>query len=201
MRRSRFPCLVCLVLVALVWAAPLPHAAAQPSQMQTIADRHGRFAIDFPGDWEVSARDSGMPAVIGVAPGIAGDFRPSVNVVVEDLPRAMPADTYADLNGRTLRAVFREFKVLQQGPTTVGSLPAYLRYFSWVPNSGRALYQVQVYLTVGEVGFVVTGTTVNDPEFIRRDMPAISQIISTFRLTTTTAHPTLHTRGAAFPTE
>lgn len=168
--------------------------------MQTIADRHGRFAIDFPGDWEVSARDSGMPAVIGVAPGIAGDFRPSVNVVVEDLPRAMPADTYADLNGRTLSAVFREFKVLQQGPTTVGSLPAYFRYFSWVPNSGRALYQVQVYLTVGEVGFVVTGTTVNDPEFIRRDMPAISQIIATFRLTTTTAHPTLHTRGAAFPT-
>lgn len=141
-----------------------------------------------------------MPAVIGVSPTVSGDFRPSVNVVVEDLPRAMSASTYADLNERTLSAVFRDFKILQQGPTTIGNQEAYYRYFTWLPNSGRVLYQVQIYLTVGELGFVVTGTTVNDPEYIRRDMPAISQIIATFRPTSSRPLTSPLARAAAFPT-
>jgi hypothetical protein len=197
MRRCR---LLSLVLAALVWAAPVPHATAQSPQTQTITDRNGRFTIDFPQNWDVAARESGMPAVIGLAPGVTGDFRPSVNVVVEDLPRAMSSSTYADLNERTLSAVFHHFTVLEQGPTTVGSLQAYYRYFTWLPNSGRVLYQVQVYLTVGEVGFVVTGTTVNDPESIRRDMPTISQIIATFRPTTTLVRHVPQARSAAVPT-
>jgi hypothetical protein len=197
MRRCR---LLSFVLAALVWAAPISPALAQSAQTQTVTDRHGRFAIDFPGDWEVTARESGMPAVIGVAPGISGDFRPSVNVVVEDLPRALSATTYAELNERTLGAVFRDFKVLQQGPYTIGGLEAYYRYFTWLPNSGRALYQVQIYLTVGVLGFVVTGTTVNDPEYIRRDMPTISQIIATFRPTASDPGILLMARAATFPT-
>ncbi len=197
MRRCRF---LTLVLAALVWAAPVPYATAQSPQTQTVTDRNGRFAIDFPQDWDVSTRESGMPSVIGLAPGVAEDFRPSVNVVVEDLPRSMSSTTYADLNEQTLSQVFRDFSVVQQGPVTVASLPAYYRYFTWLPNSGRALYQVQVYLTVGEVGFVVTGTTVNDPEHIRRDMPAISQIIATFRPTTTIVPMSPQARGARVPT-
>lgn len=197
MRRCR---LLSLVLAALVWAAPVSHATAQSPQTQTVTDRKGRFAIDFPGSWEVATRESGMPAVIGVAPGISGDFRASVNVVVEDLPRTMSAGTYADLNERTLSAVFRDFKILQQGPTTIGNLEAYYRYFTWLPNTGRVLYQVQIYLTVGELGFVVTGTTMNDPESIRRDMPAITQIIATFRPTSTLADTLPLSRGAIFPT-
>jgi hypothetical protein len=182
-----------------MWAALASLAIAQAPQTQTIADRHGRFTIDFPVNWEVSARESGMPSVIGVAPGVVGDFRPSVNVVVEDLPRAMSASTYADLNERTLAEVFRAFKVLEQGPTTIGGQEAFYRYFTWIPNSGRALYQVQVYLTVGEVAFVITGTTENDPGSISRDMPAISQIIATFRSTTSTGRTSPQARGATFP--
>ena len=196
MRRRR---LLCLALATLIWAVPIPFATAQSPPTQTIADRHGRFTIDFPVDWEVSARESGMPSVIGVAPGVVGDFRPSVNVVVEDLPRAMSASEYADLNERTLAAVFRAFKVLEQGPTTIGGQQAFYRYFTWIPNSGRALYQVQVYLTVGEVAFVITGTTENDPGSISRDMPAISQIIATFRPTTSTGRTSPQARGATFP--
>ena len=196
MRRSR---LLSLGLAVLVWAAPVSHATAQSPQTQTIADRHGRFTIDFPMNWEISARESGMPSVIGLAPGAVGDFRPSVNVVVEDLPRAMSASEYADLNQRTLSEVFRAFKVLEQGPTTLGGQQAFYRYFTWTPNSGRAIYQVQVYLTIGEVAFVVTGTTENDPGSISRDIPVISQIIATFKPTTSTGHPSPQARGATVP--
>ncbi|HEX4835335.1 MAG TPA: DcrB-related protein [bacterium] len=188
--------LVSLGLAALIAAAPVYSATAQSPDTQTIADRKGRFTIDFPGDWEVASQESGMPSMIGVAPGTAGEFRPSVNVVVEDLPRLMSANTYADLNEKTLSAVFRDFKVLEQGPITIGSQPAYSRIFTWLPNSGHALYQMQVYLTVGQVGFVVTGTTVNDPDYIRRDMPAIARIIATFRPTITTLHASRLARGA-----
>ena len=191
--------LVSLGLAALIAAAPVHSASAQSPDTQTVADRKGRFTIDFPGDWEVASHESGMPSVIGVAPGTTGEFRPSVNVVVEDLPRVMSADTYADLNERTLSAVFRDFKVLEQGPTTIGGQAAYSRIFTWLPNSGQVLYQMQVYLTVGQVGFVVTGTTVNNPDYIRRDMPAIARIIATFRPTITTLDASRLARGATLP--
>lgn len=196
MHRCRF---VSLGLAALIAAAPVYSASAQSPDVQTVADRKGRFTIDFPGDWEVASHESGMPSVIGAAPGTTGEFRPSVNVVVEDLPHLMSAETYADLNERTLSAVFRDFKVLEQGPTTIGNQPAYSRIFTWLPNSGQVLYQMQVYLTVGQVGFVITGTTVNNPDYIRRDMPAISRIIATFRPTITTLDASRLALGAPLP--
>lgn len=171
---------VLAAIVAMLSIAVCELAAAQ-SLTQTIADRKGRFTIDFPDDWHVVSPAGGVIAVLGVATAQEGPNPASVNVVVEDTPQAMSPQTYAALSGRMLRVVFHDYTAIQEGAATIAGLPAYYRYYTWQPNIGRVLYQVQVYFTVGRRGFVITGSTWNDPVYTRRYVPIIAQIIETFR--------------------
>jgi hypothetical protein len=41
---------------------------------------------------------------------------------------------------------------------------------------------VQVFFTLGETGFVMTGSTVDDPDRVRSDTPVLLEIIETFRI-------------------
>jgi|GEM_PF-925713 hypothetical protein len=159
----------------------LTAAFAQAPALQGFADPKGRFSISFPVTWSVTARPDAMPALVGVAPQDREGVRASVSVALQSLPRPLAPMAYAELGGRALRAVFTGYRVVQEGPATIGGQVAYYRYFTWQPNTGPALYQVQVYMTSGVLGFVVTGTTVNDPAHVRRDMPLLALIINTFR--------------------
>jgi hypothetical protein len=170
------------VITALLSISASELAGAQ-SSMQSIADTKGRFTIDFPSDWHVLRPESGMIAVLGVAMAQEGPNPASVNVVVEDIPRTISPQTYARLSERLLKTVFHNYTAIEDGAATIAGLPAYYRYFTWQPNIGRVLYQVQVYFTVGRRGFVVTGSTWNDPAYTRKYVPIIAQIIETFRPT------------------
>ena len=173
-------------LLVLVWAAASLPAGAQPSAPQSVADPKGRFTIDFPADWRILTPQSGMVAVMGIAPPQGNLHRASVNVVVEDLPRDMPAYAYAEISERMLKTIFQDYTVVQQGPMAIAGQAAYYRYYTWRTNKGEVFYQVQVYVTAGRRGFVITGSTLNEPESTRRDVPIIVQIIGTFRPITKT---------------
>ncbi len=168
----------CAVIAAVVWAAG--SGLAQAPLTQSIADPRSRFTISFPADWQVMTKEDGAPAVLGVAPPQVG-HRVSVNVVVETLPGPMPPAAYAKLAERLLRAIFRDYVVVQEGAATVAGRPAYFRYFTWKTQTDIDLYQLQAFFTVGKTGFVVTGSTTNDPDRVRRDFPLITQIVNTFQ--------------------
>ena len=168
-------------LLVLMWAASSGPAAAQQSPMQSVTDPKGRFTIQFPAGWQVLKPENGIIAVLGVAPAQGQPHRASVNVVVEDLPRAMSSETYAGISEGLLKRVFHGYTIVQQGPVTIAGQAAYYRYYTWQANTGDILYQVQVYLAAGRRGFVITGSTLNDPTSTRRDVPIIAQIIGTFR--------------------
>jgi hypothetical protein len=169
----------------LFWMAHTVPAEAQLPAVRSVGDAKGQFTIDFPADWHVVKPESGSIAVMGVAPVMARSnpvSNPaSVNVVVEGLPRAMSPETYAAVSERMLRAVFHDYTPIQQGTATLAGQRAYYRYYTWQANTGQILYQVQVYFTVGQKGFVVTGSTLNDPDHTRVYLPIIAQIIDTFR--------------------
>jgi hypothetical protein len=169
------------VTVSASLSIAVSELAAAQSSMQPVADSRGRFTIDFPGDWHVVRPDSGMVAVLGVATASDGPNPASVNVVVEEIPRGISPETYARLNERTMRVVFHNYAPIESGAAVIAGLPAYYRYFTWQPNVGRSLYQVQAYFTIGRRGFVITGSTWNDPAHTRRYVPVIAQIIETFR--------------------
>jgi hypothetical protein len=177
---------LCSILVVLLWAAASLPANAQPSAPQSVADPKGRFTIDFPADWRVLTPQSGIVAVMGIAPPQGQTHRASVNVIVEDLARDMPAQAYAEISERMLKTIFQDYTVVQQGPVAIAGQAAYYRYYTWRTNTGDVFYQVQVYVTAGRRGFVITGSTLNEPESMRRDVPIIVQIIGTFRPITKT---------------
>lgn len=154
---------------------------AQSPSMRSVSDAGGRFTIDLPVGWQVKTMEGEKPALIAVAPGEVGEVRPNVNVVIDALPSPISSEEFARLSEPMLRTIFHEFTIVQQGPMQIGDHPAYYRYYTWRTNTDVVLYQVQVYLAVGTRGFVITGTTQNDPERIRADIPVISRIIATFR--------------------
>jgi hypothetical protein len=124
-----------------------------------------------------------MPAVLGAAPARAGEVPASVIVVVEDLPKALTAQGFAQAAGRLLRDTIQGFTPIQEGTTSIAGRPAYYRYYAWRTNTGSAYYELQLYVTVQKRGFVVTGSTLYDAQRIRRDVPIITLILQSFRPT------------------
>jgi hypothetical protein len=171
------------VLAALLCVTSVGTSSASAPLVQSTADPQGRFTITFPADWQVATRSTGMIAVLAVGPMKPGT-RATVNVVVEALPSPLSPASYAAHAERLEAVTFHHYAVIQQGEAAVAGRPAYYRYITWEPNVGPALYQIQVFFTLGQTGFVVTGSTVNEAERIRGDVPVIVQIIDTFRITT-----------------
>jgi len=173
------------VLVVTICAAAVAAASAAGAQVplgQSVTDVDGRFTISVPSSWQVQRNVQGLAAMLAVAPAQRGDRVPAnVNVVVEALPVPLAAADYAAKAEVMMKTAFHNYAVVQQGDTAVGGRPAYYRYYTWDRNDGVGLYQVQAYLTVNQTGFVVTGTTGNIPDRIRRDVPLLVQIINTFR--------------------
>ncbi len=171
-----------LAIAGLLLAACLATPGrAQSLAMRPVSDLGGRFTISFPAEWEVQTREGDKPAMIGVAPANGAAVRPNINVVIDALQSPVSPEELAQVAEPTMRAIFHEFTVVQEGRMQIGGLPAYYRYYTWRANTGTALYQLQVYMTVGSRAFVITGTTENDPQRIRDSMPLIVRIINTFR--------------------
>ena len=66
----------------------------------------------------------------------------------------------------------------------------YYRYYTWETDAGISIYQVQVYFTSGRTGFIVGGSTANDPGRLARDLPIIARIVESFRVTQPLPAPT-----------
>ncbi len=168
-----------LVIVTALFAALLTSGSARSAGMQYVADVQGRFKIGFPAGWRIVTPSGDTPAVQGID---ARSGRPylNVNVVIERLPQPLSPVEYARKSRPIMAAAFHEFAVLQEGAARIAQREAFYRYYTWRSNTGHPLYQVQAYFTVGRQGFVLTGTTANDPRRIRKDVPVISKIFETF---------------------
>jgi hypothetical protein len=175
---------VSLVLVALVSTAAIGAMVARPAGVQLAADPNGRFSIKFPSDWQVVKTLSGPSTVVGLGPAPPGQFHVNVNVVVEDLAAPVSPATYAHLARAKMATAFQDFTVLGEGSATIAHRQAYYRYYTWRRSTGGVLYQVQTYFTLGRRAFVLTGTTINNAERIRQDIPVIGEIFETFSPTT-----------------
>jgi len=178
--RARLRLLILTIGAAAVAAASA--AAAQAPLGQLVTDAHGRFTLSVPSGWQVHEDARGLAAVVATAPAQSGDRVPaSVQVAVAPLPGSRTPAQFAEAAEVTLQTALRHYAVVQQGVTTVNGRPAYYRYFTGDRSDGVGLYEVQMYLTVNQTGFTVTGGTANTRDRITRDVPLLVQIINTFR--------------------
>lgn len=177
----RLKTMVTYGLVTLWCTALTGSVYAQAPLSVSVTDSQGRFEMNFPADWEVTTSGAGMIALLVAGPATAG-HQPTVNVIVESLQSPMSPQAYAVASERLTKVAFHNYTVVQESSGTVGGRPAYSRYYTWETNTGVSLYQLQVYITAGQTGFVVTGTTINDQDGILQDMPVVTRIIETFRV-------------------
>ena len=188
--------LLCVVLLAATtpaWSQPL----------QVVSDPRGLFSIGLPPEWTVAnsqmtdmvfsgleKTDISRRIVSKLAAHSAVDDHSApaiLAVAAVDLPERISAAQF----GQAFRAASpADWTVTQDGPATIAGRDAYYIYFT-MHRTSLSLYMVMAYFTVGRMGFLVIGGTLNDPEPIRRHFAVISQILETF-------HPAA-SLGAAAP--
>ncbi len=173
------------MITAVLCAAGTGAGEAQPApgSLRDVRDPGERFSIGVPAGWEVQTNAGGSPAVILGAPATAREFRLNVNVVTQTLPTPLSPEAFGKGSEGRLRPLFRAYTRVQEGPAEIGGRAAYYRYFIAESAAGDPVYVVQVYFTAGRTAFVVTGSTANDPDRLRTDLPVIARIIDSFRVT------------------
>ncbi len=183
---------VTLVVAAVLCAAWVGVGTAQPAPggLRDVRDPGGRFSIGAPADWEVQANAGGSPSVILAAPSPPGEFRLNINVVAQTLRTPLSSEAFGRGSESGLRASFHAYTIVQEGRAEIGGRAAYYRYFTAEPTTGISVYVVQVYFTAGQTAFVVTGSTANDPDRLRTDLPVIARIIDSFRVAESPGGPT-----------
>lgn len=170
-----------LAMPAALWLlAPAAGFAEMPA-MHQVADTLGRFTIALPEDWTVRELGDGVhDALAAAGPADAGGARPNVVIDVRAQVMATTAAAAATLAEAGLRQM-TDYRSLKAGPTTIGGVPAYYRYFTHRQQEA-SLFQIQVYIVRGLHLYLITGTTLNDGAHVGRNAPVMLRIIGSFRL-------------------
>lgn len=183
--------------LAVAWLVLLNPGSAVAQAMHDVADPQGRFTISVPTNWTVGTvpyRGDTMISALG--PADADGTRSALTVYVLTQPQPTSAEAVAKSAEPTLRRL-PDYTSVEEGPTTVGGLQAYYRYFTRT-REGHSFYQVQVYIARGPQMYVITCTILNDRTRVERDLPVMRKIISTFQVTAPHA-ATQPTKSATSP--
>lgn len=81
----------------------------------------------------------------------------------EPLDPSIDAFEYARWQGELLEEEFNGYELIAFKPELVfGGRPGYMREFSWTPEDGRTIRQIQLYYSVSGRGFTATATSPED---------------------------------------
>lgn len=123
------------------------------------------FSVSYPTEWRVE-RDTFGTIVIFLSPLLDADdtFSENVNVVVEDLQgEALTLAEYMDLTMEVLEEVIEDFRVVVEGPDTLGGEPAhFIEYTGTEPSVGVSLTWRQTITIHGSHAYVITYTGERD---------------------------------------
>jgi hypothetical protein len=157
-------------------------AMTNGATFKNARDPLGRFTISVPATWSVQTSTSPRAAsVITQAPAKPGQLPDSVDVIVQDMPSALTAQTCVGEADTVMRFTIHKWTNVSQGKSTLGGLPAYTRVYNWQTSTGQQRQSIQSCATLGRRAFMVVGTTANTPISVRQNLPQLQQIMNTFR--------------------
>jgi hypothetical protein len=137
-------------------------------------DPNGVYDLPIPSSWtRASTSISGVP-MWGVGTGSDG-FRDNVNVVVEDLPSALPLDTYVHAASANMAKVAGLSVDSVQDTTLVDGSPAAIVHATNTTSPGGPIHQEAVVAVRGTHAVVVTISAASPealsaPEFVARHL-------------------------------
>lgn len=94
------------------------------------------------------------------------------NVIASSEPLGAPHDetrTYAKNQGQLLDKEFGSYEQLESGASKAYDGDGFERVFTWTPDDGRPVWQMQAYYAKDRVGYTVTATTAEDENDRVRD--------------------------------
>lgn len=176
--------------VLVIFVTTAAGGAVRPAS-SVVDDPEHRFTIAVPATWKVHTSTSARAAAVSAtSPDASGRLPASVDVITQDLPKAISPEGCADKATLVMRFTIRRWTPLREGSATLAGLPAYSRSYVWRTNAGQERRSVQTCVTLGRRAFVVVGTTANTPSGAQ-DLPKVEQIMATFRPNTSNL-PDLH---------
>jgi hypothetical protein len=156
--------------------------ATQAGTLKTVRDPLGRFTINMPATWNIqTSTSSRAAAVTAEARAMSGQLPNNVIVVAQETPSALSPQACVGEADMVMRFLIHSWTTVQEGPATLGGLPAYSRSYVWRAQTGQQRRSVQSCVTMGRRAFMVVGTTANTPLNVRQDLPQLQQIMNTFR--------------------
>jgi hypothetical protein len=160
--------------------SPAETAATEaPSGTQRYEDTEFGFTIDHPPSWTVTQQPGVVVLFVNQASAQDG-FAESVNVVAEELPGEIPLDDYTEVTIRNLEAGFGQIEVIEEGPTTIGGLPAHSIEYR-AEQQGQTLTFLQTWFVDGTTAFVLTFT--GQDQGFDELRPEAESIFESFRVT------------------
>ena len=91
---------------------------------------------------------------------VAPDGYANVIASSEPVDPGLDAQQYAEAQGDLLRREFSGYQELEFGPRLIfGGRPGYVRTFSWQPENGDPVTQIQLYYAESGRGYTATATT------------------------------------------
>lgn len=166
--------------VSAVVLALTGNAAAQGTWKKFTHPQYG-FSLQYPSGW--NANSGKAPFVFeAVGPLVAGmnSFRINVHVVMVTVPAGLTVERFEAVNES--RITLPGYQHLRTDRTTVGNVPALLRYVTWWPNDTLEAYQIQLNVVSSGRGYVVTGTTSTQSARLQQEADLLVRILRTFRV-------------------
>ncbi len=175
MSRTKAAALTILALLGVSLSACSP--SQEPGRFY---DEGKRFSIKFPQDWETKKGGMGT-VVMAFSPqeGPADGFRENVNVVVEELPRAISLQEYTELSLVNMRKLLTDFQMQESGDTSIG--PNSAKWYIYSHRSGSVKATVLQYFLVKDRRAYVISTAAEPGQFSRYK-PRFEEIAQTFRV-------------------
>jgi hypothetical protein len=136
---------------------------------------HNKLVIGWPDGWHDRSN------VILVGPSNDG-FAPSINITCQRLTKPLSAEEYAGEQQSQLEKALddEKFRVLDKGPYSLGTRPAYQRTQSYCPPAlNREVVQWQVHIVNGLNAAVITAT--DKASTFERNLPLFKAAIAEFK--------------------
>ncbi|PWV46931.1 DUF1795 domain-containing protein [Chitinophaga sp. S165] len=140
-----------------------------------------KFTIETPPGWKKSDTTfNGIKALMFYAPELKDGFRPSLNVVTENMGSNSFAE-YVDKNLKTMQQYMLDFKLLDKGDKAINGIHAKWMKYSAKAQGGKEL--VAIVYAVPQKGIVYNITGVTVPGVGDEYLGVFERAASTFSVT------------------
>ena len=150
-----------------------------PPEPRRYCSREKGFSLKLPENWE---RKEGLmgTTIVALSPkeGPGDGFRENINVYVEDLPKAISVEEYAEITLANMRKIMTDLAEEDKGAVETGGASCYRLVYAH--RMGQLDIKVLQYLAVkGRRGYAITCSAAPDSFLDYSD--AFEDVVASFR--------------------